>query len=320
MPTSNYSVFLDGVTIQGKPILSLYTGKVHWVNNSSTQPEGAVIGSNSNKGTMLRPLATVAEAVNRAVASRGDIIVVGPGHAETYSSAGALALSKAGVCVVGLGSGSSRPTFTLDTATTASITVTAANVTVHNCIVTANFADIVAAFTVSSTDFRLSQCYIKATATNMNFLSVVKTGSATSNACDGLTVDSCTWIEPDAATLNLVTTTGTNNRISISNNHVNIGVNNNVAAILDAATGKIVTNVLIKDNIVYRLNTDTATGGIIYKTDGTTSTGIMCGNFVQHADTAAEILITASNSIGCFNNYASGVPGASGYLLPGADS
>lgn len=315
--SSNYSVFLDGVVIQGKPILSLYTGKVIWVNNSSVQPEGAVRGSDSNKGTYLRPLATLVEGLNRATASRGDIVVVGPGHAETYSSSSAITISKAGTAIVGIGAGSSRPTFTLDTAASTTINVTAANVTIHNCILTANFADITAAVTISATNFMLSECYIKATAINMNFLSVVKTGSATSNVCDKLTVTGCEWIEPDLATLNLVTVTGTEDRVKISGNTVQIGVNNNVAALLSAATGKIVTNMTISDNRVRRMNTDTATGGIIYATDGTTSTGLVYCNYVKAADVAASILVTASNAgVGMFLNYYTGETDTSGLLLP----
>jgi hypothetical protein len=71
---------------------------------------------------------------------------------------------------------------------------------------------------------------------------------------------------------------------------------------------------------VFRLNTDTATGAILLHTNGSTLSGIVAENFVQHADTAAELLITASSGLGVFENRASGVAGASGYLLPAADS
>jgi uncharacterized membrane protein YeaQ/YmgE (transglycosylase-associated protein family) len=43
-------------------------------------------------------------------------------------------------------------------------------------------------------------------------------------------------------------------------------------------------------------------------------------NQCQHADVAAEILVTASSGFGFFGNLASGVAGASGYTLPAADS
>jgi len=43
-------------------------------------------------------------------------------------------------------------------------------------------------------------------------------------------------------------------------------------------------------------------------------------NFAQHADTAGELNLTASAGLACFQNFSSGVVGASGYLLPGADS
>lgn len=264
--------------------------------------------------------ATIAGAVAQCTSSAGDTIFVLPGHTETISSSSALTLSVAGINIIGLGAGALRPTITLDTATTATINVTAANITVKNMIFTANFADIVSFFTTTTANnFTLDGCYFKATATNMNSLYVVDT-NATSNDTDGLTIKNCKWIEPDTATVSMVKMDGTNADVTIDNNFVQIGVNNNKAALVTVATGKVVTNLVMINNRVFRLNTDTATGAILFSTDGSTNSGIVANNFVQHADTASELLITASSGLGTFNNYASGVVGASGYLLPAADS
>ena len=73
-------------------------------------------------------------------------------------------------------------------------------------------------------------------------------------------------------------------------------------------------------NRVFRLNTDTATGGILFHTNQSDNSGIVAHNFAQHADTAAELLLTASSGLGTFENFASGVAGASGYVLPARDS
>jgi len=322
MPMSHFSNFLNGVTVRGVPIQQLFPGKVFYVNNNSSVPfVGGIVGSdNSVKGDLKAPFASLDFAVGKCVAGRGDIIIVGPGHAETISSATALNLDVAGVCILGQGHGNSRPTFTLDTAASATIPVSADNIAIKNCIFSANFADITALFSVAAAkNFCVEDCYIKATATNMNFLNVVDT-NATSNAADGLSLINNVWIEPDAATLSLINMDGTNDRVVIQDNYVNLGVNNNKAALITIATGKIATNIRIVKNRVYRLNTDTATGAILLHTDGTTNTGIVAENFAQHADTAAELLITASSGLGCFDNKASGVAGASGYLLPAADS
>ncbi len=68
------------------------------------------------------------------------------------------------------------------------------------------------------------------------------------------------------------------------------------------------------------MNTDTATGAILITTDSSSNTGVIKHCHVQHADTAAEVFVTASSGFGFFENRASGVAGASGYTLPTADS
>lgn len=277
-------------------------------------------GSSSGDGSSLRPFNTIENAMNKSGVSAGDTIVVMEGHAETVSSATALNLDIAGVTIIGRGFGSRRPTITLDTATTATIPVTAANITIKNIVFTANFADIVSFFTLTAAaNFRLEDCYFKATATNMNCKYVVDTNT-TDNSADGLTIKNCKWIEPDLATESMVKMDATLADVVIDGNFVQLGVGNNKPALVNIATGKIVTNLQMVNNRVFRLNTDTATGAILLHTDGSTLSGIVANNFAQHADTAAELLITASSGLGTFNNYASGVAGASGYILPAVDS
>lgn len=321
MPNSNYPAgFPQGVTIRGVPIMQAQPGKVFWVYNGTALQVGQRGGSDGNKGTFESPFATIDYAIGRCLAGRGDVIFVKPGHAETISAAGAIALDVAGVAIVGLGVGSSRPTITMDTAASTTISVTAANVTVKNVIITANFADITAAFTtVAAPNFALDGVYIKATATNMNFLNVIDTGTVTGDM-DGLYIDGCKWIEPDLATLSFVKQDGTANDVTFTNNFLVLGVNNNKASAFTIATGKIITGLNMAFNSVYRLNTDTATGGVLIVTDGSTNTGMISLNYVQTADTAGEVLVTASSGFGFFDNKESGVAGASGYLLPVADS
>lgn len=321
MPASNYpNGFSNGLTIRGLPVHAAYPGKVFWVSNASTIQQGQRGGSDGNKGTFEAPFGTLDYAVGQCTASRGDIIFIKPGHAETISSATALALDVAGIAIIGLGTGSLRPTFTLDTATTATITVSAANIAVKNCIFTANFADIVSFFTLTTAKyFTLEGNYFKATATNMNSLYVVDTNATTADA-DGLALIGNKWIEPDLATVSMVKMDGTNDDVVFDGNFLNLGVNNNKACLATIATGKLITTLNAQNNTVYRLNTDTATGAILFHTDGSTNTGVVAFNYAQHADTAAELLVTASAGWGVFDNKASGVAGASGYLLPAADS
>ena len=141
---SNYpSGFKGTVTIRGVPITVSHPGQVFWVNSTSVLASDGVSGSDvPSAGTYQRPFATIDYAIGQCTASRGDVIMVMPGHTETVSAAGGIAMDVAGVAVVGLGAGSLRPTITLDTAATASVTMSAANTTFKNCIFSAAFADI----------------------------------------------------------------------------------------------------------------------------------------------------------------------------------
>lgn len=313
--------FAQGVTIRGVPLVQSQPGKVFWVSNAAaTLLAGHRGGSDGNKGTFESPFGTIDYAIGQCTAGRGDIIFVKPGHAETISAAGSIAADVAGVAIIGLGTGSLRPTITFDTIISATISVSAANVSFKNMVFTANFADITSVFTTTTAKWlTIEDCFVKATATNMNFLNIVDTNTTT-NDTDGLALINNVWIEPDLATLGMVKMDGTNDSVTIIDNMVRVGVNNNVATLMAIVTGKVVTTLRCTGNRVYRLNTDTASGGLFITTDGSTNSGIIANNFAQHADTAAEILVTASSGFGFFNNYASGVAGASGYLLPAADS
>jgi len=132
--------FTQGVTIRGVPLTVAHPGKVFFVNNSSvyaSTDDGVAGADTPSAGTYQRPFASIYYAVQQCTASRGDIIFVMPGHAETIADATTLILSTAGVAIVGLGTGSLRPTLTF-TAAAANIPITAANVSVHNILHVAN--------------------------------------------------------------------------------------------------------------------------------------------------------------------------------------
>lgn len=316
--------FSGGVSIRGLPVGNFYatsagpanvtSSGVYWVDST--------YGANGNDGTMYTPWSTLAYAVTRLKAN--DIVMVRPGHTETISSATALALSVAGVTIVGLGVGAQRPTFTLDTAATTTIPVSAASVTVANCIFSANYADIAAVFTLTTAkNFTLLGNKFKATATNMNFLYIVDT-STTDNAADGLTAIGNVWIEVDTADVSFVKGDADIDSFVFQKNYISLGVNNSGPAVATMATGKDLTNVMVggsspsDGNQIFRLNT--ANPLLITADTTTANTGIVANNFVKHADTAAELLVTAATSFGFFNNYATAVDDKSGFILPAVDS
>lgn len=300
----------NGPLFNGRPVYNDEVG------NGATWYVSSVINGGDGSSP-FNAAGTIDAAINKCAA--GDKIVVLEGHAETISSATAINCDVANVMIIGLGEGKRRPTITFDTATTTTIPVTAAGVHWDNIIFTANFADIVSFFTLTTANnFRLTRNLFKSTATNMNSLYVVDT-DATSNNADGMLIRGNRWVEPDLATVGWIKMDGTNDDLRFIENYSNLGVLNN-KSLITVAAGKLVTNLQMLYNNTIRLNTDTATGGLLFHTDGSTNSGIVAGNFSQHADTAAELIVTASSGLSLFQNYSSGVNGNSGYVIATIDS
>lgn len=130
---------------------------------------------------------TIDAAINLCTADNHDHIVVLPGHAETITAAGGIACDVAGITIIGLGEGSNRPTVSLGTNTTATITVSAANVTIRNIRVKATVDELVKIFNVTA-----AYCTID----NVEYVDNTSTAQAiqfllTSAAADFLTVKNC---------------------------------------------------------------------------------------------------------------------------------
>lgn len=146
--TSNFpNKYAETVTVGGVPILQTHAGEVFWVNNSGVLPKGGKGGSDGNSGTYKKPFATLDYAVSKCTANRGDIIFIAPGHAETLSAADAIDLDVAGISVIGLGTGTLRPTFTIDNAA-GEFTIGADNITVKNIVINASVTSITKGFNI----------------------------------------------------------------------------------------------------------------------------------------------------------------------------
>jgi len=141
-------------------------------------------GAADSAGRGLTPetaLATWDYAIGRCTASKGDVIVLMPGHVETVTAAAGVALDVAGVTTIGLGSGRIRPTVNYTTAITASVDVTAANCLVKNVVFTPiGFDAITAAMNVTAADFWMDGCEWQiSTGTNAPVLGILTAATAT---------------------------------------------------------------------------------------------------------------------------------------------
>lgn len=139
------------------PLTEDTTGRVFFVGNSSTYVPGGIAGVDhtSYGDTPYRPFATLDYAVSQCMAGRSDVIYVLPGHAETIATATALDIDIASTRVIGLGVGSNRPTFTVGTAATATITWSAANTKTKNIVVISALDGLNTAMTVTGADVEL---------------------------------------------------------------------------------------------------------------------------------------------------------------------
>lgn len=282
------------------------SGSIFWVN-SSTGSDSAGYGRNPDAS-----VATLDYAIGLCTASKGDTIFVMPGHAETRAATGDLwTLDVAGVSVIGLGSGSLRPTFTLGTHTGATTTVSAANCRLKNLKWISDIADLAVGLTVSATADGLivEDCDFYDGALTKEMV----LGISIAAACHEVTVRNCRFIVNDGdggGCEAAIKAAGATDYSRIERNWVQGNFTGYPIDLTAAAS----VGLIVADNSVF--NTDTAAGkGIALHA---TATGHVVRNLVTNAkDTVAGIAAAAAHVA---ENYGSNAAGASGIIKPAVDA
>jgi hypothetical protein len=161
--SSSYGGFADGILIRGMPLLTLYPGNIYWVDSN---------GGGGSKGTFNHPCLTLAAAHDLVTTNNGDIIVIKPGHAETYTAT--VDFSKSGFAIIGLGFANNRPIFTngIIAAGDDAFDFAGDNIVVYNIKwkEAAPAGSTVVAFNVSGDFFHIENCYIELGAKTLTFL------------------------------------------------------------------------------------------------------------------------------------------------------
>ena len=149
----------------GVPVNSEFTtGSIFFVDSNT--------GSNSNDGKSPdTAFATVDFAIGNCTATKGDIIYVMPGHAETTT---AIAADVAGITIIGIGRGRARPALTATTAASDLIDVTAANVAIKNMRLVGAASGVTSLISVGANDFMCEGCVLEQAATPL--IGVIVTG------------------------------------------------------------------------------------------------------------------------------------------------
>jgi hypothetical protein len=135
---------------------------------------------------------TLKAALASCVASRGDTIVIAPGHTETITAAAGSGVTVAGVTVVGLGLGTLVPTFTFTTSTAASFDITASNVRLQNIIFTCGIDAQTAMVNVTGTDVTFQGCLFNTNSGTVGAILGILTGATS----DRLNVTMCRFLGP----------------------------------------------------------------------------------------------------------------------------
>lgn len=307
--------FAHGLEVRGMPLSVTHPGKVFWVYNGTNLIAGQRAGSNQNKGTFNEPFATLDYAISQCRASRGDIVFVKPGHAETLSAADGFDLDVAGVAVVGLGTGTLKPTFTLS-ATTSDANISAANCSLLNVRFVPSTSDVVRAIQVTAAHATIKGVDVLDAGATNEILTVVKATGTTDNEADGLWIEGCRAYGTSTAILEFFEFNAHINGLVFKDNII---VNEGTAAgvAIAGATGKNLLNAYIG----YNKTANKATSGNLFiDSDSTASTGIAENNLIGHADvTGAHDNGLTGMGFRLFNNLSVSVNNLSGFVLPAVD-
>lgn len=228
--------------------LPFTTGDVYFADSGAATASDSAKGA--GHGTSPRdPFASIDYVVSQCIANQGDTIVAMPGHAETISAAAGLALDVAGITVIGIGSGASQPTITLDTIISADVDIDAANITLMNLHFIANFADITAMIDVNADDFTMRGCRFTQAGDDLNGLICVVDAAA--GGSDRITIEDCHATMYDASNTHFVNFTGTGTGHIVRRNTL-IGDWGTMAV----GGAGVVTYATIIRNVIYNAATD----------------------------------------------------------------
>lgn len=247
----------------------------------------------------IRYFATIDAAISACTASAGDVIYVLPGHTEAVTAT-SIACDIAGVSIIGLGSGSLKPTLTF-AATDSTINVTAANCKFQNLRIEAAVGQVVTAFLHATAAQNTQYIDIEFYATStFNFINCYTLGAA--NISDG-----CKWQgnylrTADTGQLALCVTAAAHNDLKFYNNYV---MHAAAAAGLLTAGAVNLLGLDVVGNFVQTGQTDGAVGVLVITTS-TASSGRIVNNDMKTADAAANVAIPIASKVYAAKNYIAG--------------
>lgn len=136
------------------------------------------------------PFNSIDYAVGQCTASRGDLIVVLPGHAETVVAANGLDIDVAGIKIVGIGQGALKPAVNLGTLTTATVRINAANIYIGGISFVSAIDDLAVIINATKNSLTMEDCDFTSAAT-FEFLCAV----SITTTMDNFVFRRCKWMQ-----------------------------------------------------------------------------------------------------------------------------
>jgi hypothetical protein len=273
--------------IQGLGARGPHTGDVRYVTKAGSTAVLTWINERV-KEEFIHP--TLDGAINACTANRGDVIYVLPEHTENIAADSGVDADVAGISIIGLGNGESRPIFSFITATTADFKIAAADILVENLVFKCNIANQAMMIEVTGDDAEISHCeFRKGSATGLNHITI-----ATANAeGDRTHVHHCKFYSPSANGDSAIAFGGDTTGSIIEHN--DIYGDYDLAGIDIPTAGDAQVNCEIRDNEIVNL----ASGQHGIQVVNTTSTGRIVRNIVV---TDSAITVIDAGGMEMFDN------------------
>lgn len=291
-------------------------GNIYFVDSGNTTT-GLDKADGEHGHSWLKPFVTLNFAISQCTDGQGDVVLMAPGHAETLSTTATesgtttteVGVDKAGVHLIGLGTGSLRPTFT-SSATAGQIAVLAANVTIENILMVGNVEDLTDQITLdgSSDGAVIRNCEFRDGGVSKEVIANIDVA----NGCDDVIIEGCRIFCTDANTASVagIRLAGSSDRTIIRNCYMRGDWSS--AAILATATTSV--DLLLENNYINNLE---ATAGLAISMKNTT-TGAVVRNLMHGGLNSTHAL--SQTAMMCCENYMTNDETASGMLSPGIDS
>ena len=295
----------------GVPVISgglpVVAGSVYWVSS--------LLGSSAYDGRKEFPFDTLSRALDFSTIN--DCIILMPGHVENITTTRTFAIDQAGTIVWGLGQYDYRPTFS-HTVIAAYAKIEAANVWIHNIKFVAGTTGTNTGLLVDAVGAKVTDCVFEEVAASTYCYDECLITGATANDAEGLHIANCLFYQDSAESSGGIIVPINQNNVKITNNRFYGTWTTGGGPIVLSSTVAVI-GLEITHNLISNTQSSATKSGITVLSDA--AQGIVAYNCLVTAGSSGQnlgtgIQVSASGTIGVFENYVTGRPAESGRLDP----